>query len=67
MANKVFPVIMNVRCKNLSVEKHDSIARSIEKQKPQDLSKVLEKAGINRWSVLNKDKMQPLQPSSNGE
>ena len=67
LANKVFLATMNVLGKRLSVEKHDSIARAIEKQKPQDLSKVLEKAGINRWSVLNKDKMQPLQPSSNGE
>lgn len=59
MANKVFPAIMNVMGKKLSVEKLDQIARAIEKQKPHDLSKVLDKAGINRWTVLNKDKLVP--------
>ena len=54
MANKVFPTIMNVMGKRLSAEKHDQIARAIEKQKPHDLSKLFDKAGINRWSVLNK-------------
>ncbi|MDY7550440.1 hypothetical protein RGV59_06250 [Pseudomonas sp. FG1] len=60
MANKVFPAIMNVMGKRLSVEKLDQIARAIEKQKPHDLSKVLDKAGINRWSVLNKHLLVPL-------
>lgn len=54
IANKTFPANMNVIGRTLSVEKHDSIARAIEKQKPQDLSKLFDKAGINRWSVLNK-------------
>ncbi|MOA62236.1 hypothetical protein D3C78_1875930 [compost metagenome] len=45
---------MNVMGKKLSVEKLDQIARAIEKQKPHDLSKLFDKAGINRWSVLNK-------------
>lgn len=60
MANKVFPTIMNVMGKKLSVEKLDQIARAIEKQKPHDLSKVLDKTGINRWSVLNKHLLVPL-------
>lgn len=55
MANKVFPAIMNVMGKKLSVEKLDQIADAIEKQKPHDLSKLFDKAGINRWSVLNKN------------
>lgn len=54
MANKVFPAIMNVRGKNLSLEKLDRIAQTIEEQKPHDLSKLFDKAGINRWSVLNR-------------
>jgi hypothetical protein len=54
IANKTFPATMNVLGKHLSVEKHDQIARAIEKQKPHDLSKLFDKAGINRWSVLNK-------------
>lgn len=54
VANKVFPVAMNVLGKRLSIEKLDQIARSIEKQKPHDLSKLFNKSGINRWSVLNK-------------
>lgn len=62
LANKVFPATMNVLGKTLSVEKHDSISRAIEKQKPQDLSKVFDKAGINRWSVLNKHMLLPLEP-----
>lgn len=54
MANKVFPAVMNIMGRRLSVEKLDQIARAIEKQKPHDLSKLFDKAGINRWSVLNK-------------
>lgn len=61
MANKVFPTIMNVMGKRLSAEKHDQIARAIEKQKPHDLSKLFDKAGINRWSVLNKDKLHSIE------
>ncbi|MGH8439366.1 MAG: hypothetical protein ACRERW_09975 [Pseudomonas sp.] len=57
MANKVFPATINVMGKKLSVEKPDQIARAIEKQKPHDLSKVFDKAGVNRWSVLNKNLM----------
>lgn len=57
MAHKVFPAIVNVRGRRLSIEKLDQIARAIEKQKPQDLSKMFDKAGINRWSVLNKQKL----------
>jgi hypothetical protein len=60
MANNVFPATKNVLGKTLSVEKHDSIARTIEKQKPQDLSKVFDKAGINRWPVLNREKLIPV-------
>lgn len=62
IANKTFPAKMNVIGRTLSVEKHDSIARAIEKQKPQDLSKLFDKAGINRWSVLNKRLLLPLEP-----
>jgi hypothetical protein len=54
IANKTFPAKMNVLGKTLSVEKRDQIARAIEKQKPHDLSKLFDRAGINRWSVLNK-------------
>lgn len=62
IANKTFPAKMNVIGRTLSVERHDSIARAIEKQKPQDLSKLFDKAGINRWSVLNKRLLLPLEP-----
>lgn len=60
MANKVFPTTMNVLGKTLSVEKHDQIARAIEKQKPQDLSKVFGVVGSNRWTILNKQELIPL-------
>lgn len=61
IANKTFPAKMNVLGKNLSVEKHDQIARAIEKQKPHDLSKLFDKAGINRWSVLNKHLLEAIE------
>lgn len=57
IANKVFPVTMNVLGKKLSAEKLDQLAEAIDNQKPHDLSKVLNKAGINRWSVLNRQKL----------
>lgn len=57
IANKVFPTTMNVMGKRLSVEKLDQIAGAIEKRKPHGLSKLFDKAGINRWSVLNKNLM----------
>lgn len=60
MVNKDFPATMNVLGKTLSVEKHDQIARAIEKQKPQDLSKVFGVVGSNRWTILNKQKLIPL-------
>lgn len=62
MANKVFPAVMNVLGKKLSVDKLDQIAKTIEKQKPHDLSKLFDKTGINRWSVLNKHLLLPLEP-----
>lgn len=59
IANKVFPTVMNALGKRLSIEKLDQIARSIEKQKPHDLSKLFGKQGANRWSVLNKHLLLP--------
>lgn len=64
LANNVFPAIMNVIGKKLSVEKLDQIARAIEKQKPHDLSKVLDRVGINRWSVLNRQKLLLLDANN---
>ncbi len=60
VANKVFPTIMNVMGKKLSVEKLDQIARAIDKQKPHDLSKLFDKVGINRWTLLNKQYLAEL-------
>ena len=65
MANKVFPSVMNVLGKKLSVDKLDQIARAIEKQKPHDLSKLFDKTGINRWSVLNKHLLAAIEVEGN--
>jgi hypothetical protein len=54
IANKTFPATMNVVGRRLSAERLSQQARVIEKAKPHDLSKLFDKAGINRWSVLNK-------------
>ena len=59
MANKVFPATINVMGKKLSGEKLEQIAGAIERQNPHDLSKVFGKAGVNRWSILNRDKLVP--------
>lgn len=61
IANKSFPADMNVMGKKLSADKLEQIAGAIEKQKPHDLSKVLGKQGINRWSILNKQQLVAVQ------
>ena len=55
IANKTFPATMNVVGRRLSAERLSQQARVIEEAKPHDLSKLFDKAGINRWSVLNKN------------
>lgn len=57
IANKTFPAVMNARGRRLSAERLSQQANVIEEAKPHDLSKLFDKAGINRWSVLNKDKL----------
>lgn len=59
IANKSFPTAMNVMGRQLSPEKFGRIVRAVESQKPQDLSKVFDRVGVNRWSVLNKTKLVP--------
>ncbi|MNH33746.1 hypothetical protein D3C79_942870 [compost metagenome] len=61
IANKAFPTEMNVMGKKLSGEKLEQIADAIDKQKPHDLSKVLERSAINRWSILNKQQLVAIQ------
>lgn len=61
IANKTFPATMNVVGRRLSAERLSQQARVIEEAKPHDLSKLFDKAGINRWSVLNKDKLAVLE------
>lgn len=76
IANKAFPATMNVVGRRLSAERLSQQARVIEEAKPHDLSKLFDKAGINRWTVLNKGLLManevdrdecidiPLQPHS---
>lgn len=54
IANKTFPATMNVVGRRLSAERLSQQALVIEEAKPHDLSKLFDKAGINRWSVLNR-------------
>lgn len=61
IANKTFPAKMNVVGRRLSAERLSQQARVIEEAKPHDLSKLFDKVGINRWSILNKDSLIPLQ------
>ena len=61
IANKTFPATMNVVGRRLSDERLSQQARVIEKAKPHDLSKLFDKAGINRWSILNKHLLEPVQ------
>lgn len=54
IANKTFPAKMNVVGRRLSAERLSQQARVIEEAKPHDLSKLFDKVGVNRWSVLNR-------------
>lgn len=54
IANKTFPAKMNVVGRRLSAERLSQQARVIEEAKPHNLSKLFGKAGINRWTLLNK-------------
>ncbi|SPO56628.1 conserved protein of unknown function [Pseudomonas sp. JV551A1] len=54
VADKTFPSLMNVMDQALSVSKLDTIADTIERQRPHDLSKFFGKGKVNRWTVLNK-------------
>jgi hypothetical protein len=53
--------MMNVVGRRLSAERLSQQARVIEEAKPHDLSKLFDKAGINRWSVLKKHSLAPVQ------
>lgn len=60
IADKTFPVKMNVVGRRLSAERLSQQARVIEEAKPHDLSKLFDKAGINRWTLLNKQHLAEL-------
>ncbi|NIX94779.1 hypothetical protein HCG45_18785 [Pseudomonas fulva] len=60
IANKTFPAIMNVVGRRLSAERLSQQASVIGENKPHDLSKLFDKAGINRWSVLNRQHLIEL-------
>jgi len=54
VVNKLFASPMNVLSRRLNDKKLVTIAYAVEHQRPQDLSKFFGKAGVNRWTVLNK-------------
>lgn len=60
IASNTFPVSMNEMGRNLSTEKLGQIVSAIERQKPHDLSKVFDKEGVNRWTILNKAFLMPV-------
>lgn len=61
IANKTFPSTMNVVGRNLSPERLSQQAAVIETAKPHDLSKLFDKTGINRWTILNKHALVAVQ------
>lgn len=61
IANKAFPAKMNVIGRRLSAERLSQQASVIEESKPHDLSKLFDKTGINRWSMLNKHALVAAQ------
>lgn len=67
IANKKFPATMNVVGRRLSVERLSQQAHVIEQAKPHDLSKLFDKAGTNRWSVLNKHMLVVNEPVETDE
>lgn len=58
-AGKVFPSAVNAPSRRLTGEKLATMARSIERQRPHDLSKLFGKSGQNRWGILNKPLLVP--------
>ena len=50
----MFSAKMNVVGRRLSAERLSQQARVIEEAKPHNLSKLFGKAGINRWTLMNK-------------
>lgn len=55
VVNKVFKTPMAVLSRRLNEGKLVTIANAIENQRPQNLSRFFGKAGVNRWTVLNKE------------
>jgi hypothetical protein len=60
IANNTFPALMNVVGRRLSAERLSQQASVIEEAKPHDLSKLFDKSGINRWTLLNKQRLAEL-------
>lgn len=60
IVDKVFPKKMNARGRRLSDSKLESIITAILEQKPHDLSKIFDKVGTNRWTILNKHQLVPF-------
>ncbi|MNJ41418.1 hypothetical protein D3C77_363420 [compost metagenome] len=54
LVSQLFTTPMKVLSRRLNEGKMVTIANAIDKQRPQNLSKFFAKAGVNRWTVLNK-------------
>lgn len=61
VVSKLFKTPMTVLSRRLNEGKLVTIANAIEHQRPQNLSKFFGKEGVNRWSILNKHVLTPVQ------
>jgi hypothetical protein len=67
LANKAFPSSMSTLYQRLTDEMLSSKASAILQQRPHSLSKVFSKEGQNRWGILNKDALKPIQQAYRDE
>lgn len=67
LANKAFPSSMNTQYQRLTDEMLSRKASAILHQRPHNLSKVFGKDGQNRWGVLNKPLLKPIQQAYRSE
>ena len=60
VVSKLFKTPMTVLSRRLNEGKLVTIAKAIEHQRPQNLSRFFGKEGVNRWSILNKHALTPV-------
>lgn len=61
LANKAFSAPTNTKERKCTPERIRSMATKIKTQKPHDLEWFFKKPQIRRWTILNKEKLTPIQ------